>query len=144
MAERYLLFKIAEKEFLLSSECVYEIVINQKIFKLPFVPDSVSGVIDFRGTPFTVVKPEMLLGNSTEVNDVSADHIILFRSGRGKTGILVSSVEDMVLIPETDFSVSNEPGTEFFNGFAECNSKLIPVVNPEKIEEKLRSDLAAR
>ena len=78
MAEKFILFKIAEKEFLISSECVFEILKDQKIYKLPFVPDTVYGVIDFRGTAFTVVNPNLFVSDSNVLCDSSTNHIILF------------------------------------------------------------------
>lgn len=148
MVEKFFLFNIADQEFLVKSDYVFEIVKDQKIFNIPFVPESVYGIIDVRGTPFTVIKSDLYLFKPTI--DFTGHHILLFSIGNDNFGIFVSDVIDIFTAADSDIKfnetmeddILENLNSEFISSIAEYNSRKIPVLNPLAIEIKLRKDLA--
>ena len=53
----WLIFSIAGKKYAMRSADVLEIIRDVPIYKLPFMPAYIEGVINRRGDPFTVINP---------------------------------------------------------------------------------------
>ena len=53
----WLVFSVAEKKYAVKSSEVLEIIRDVSVYKLPFMPDYIEGVLNRRGDPFTVINP---------------------------------------------------------------------------------------
>lgn len=70
----WLVFAIGPKKYAVRSNDVLEIIRDLAIYKLPFMPDYIEGVINRRGDPFTVINPRVLI----EENDKTPPDVPLF------------------------------------------------------------------
>ena len=59
----WLIFSIARKKYAVKSGDVIEIIRDAAVYKLPFMPPYIEGVMNRRGDPFTVINPRHLIGD---------------------------------------------------------------------------------
>ena len=57
----WLIFLISEKKYAVRSSDVVEIISDLPVYKLPFMPKYIEGVLNRRGDPFTVVNPNPII-----------------------------------------------------------------------------------
>ena len=53
----WLIFLISDKKYAIKSSDVLEIISDLSVYKLPFLPEYVEGVLNRRGEPYTVINP---------------------------------------------------------------------------------------
>ena len=74
----WLIFAIAGKKFAIRSSEVLEIIGDMSVYRLPFMPAYIEGVINRRGDPYTVINPLAV------INAVEGDDIFYKLSPRGR------------------------------------------------------------
>ncbi len=58
----WLIILIGKKKYAVRSNDVLEIIRDVSVYKLPFMPSYIEGVLNRRGDPFTVINPLALIG----------------------------------------------------------------------------------
>lgn len=139
----WLFFSITGKKYAVRSNAVLEIIRDVSVYKLPFMPDYIEGVLNRRGDPFTVINPRCLLNVDDKKAPDEPLFLILKRTD-DQLSIHISDIlffaeleeKELNLIPEND-----EEG--FFLGILSYNGEEVPVLNPDAFELLIRKDLGS-
>lgn len=139
----WLVFSILDRKYAIKSGAVDEIIHDVKIYRLPFLPSYVEGVMNRRGELVTVLNPVSFIDE--ECGDVvdSSLFLVLKRSD-DKLSLHISDIlffcetegDDLHLIPNTD-------DERVVLGTIDYNHEEIPVLNPDSFEILLRKDLGS-
>lgn len=125
----FLVFSIKKRRFALSTSFVKEIMHSAKIHPLPFVPDYIEGVVNCRGTPYTVVNSALL--NGEEDWEIAGDTVLVFNRDDDQLALHISNIELFFEPEENDIRAD---GIRY-------KLNLIPYFDANHIEEVLRKDL---
>ncbi len=150
---KYTILDIADENFGIDIQWVVEILKPQKLFKIPELPDFVSGVISVRGEIIPVIDLRIRFGITEKAGK---QRVVLIRLEEDKVGLLVDNVTDIAEISEEKIS----PPPKIFKGFraefikglgqedfyagaktSNSNSRVIIILDIERIltsEEKIR------
>ncbi len=107
---KYTIFDIAGENFGIDIQWVVEILKPQKLFKIPELPDFVSGVISVRGEIIPVIDLRIRFGITEKAGK---QRVVLIRLEEAKVGLLVDNVTDIAEISEEKIS----PPPKIFKGF---------------------------
>ena len=149
---KYTIFDIADENFGIDIQGVVEILKPQKLFKIPELPDFVSGVISVRGEIIPVIDMRIRFGITEKAGK---QRVVLIRLEENKVGLLVDNVTDIVEISEEKISkppkLFKEFRAEFIKGLGQehsCvgakpsnNNKVIIILDIKRIltsEEKIK------
>ncbi|MBU2512606.1 chemotaxis protein CheW [bacterium] len=134
--DKYLSFIIGRESYGLDIRHVTEIVVMQNITEVPDMPEYIKGVINLRGSVFSV----MDIRNRFHLE--SADYtdrtcIIIVRVDDQQIGLIVDTVNEVVDIPENviepmpNFHTSHE--NNYILGMGKLGNKVIILLDVEKI-----------
>jgi len=107
---KYTIFDIADENFGIEIQWVVEILKPQKLFKIPELPDFVSGVISVRGEIIPVIDLRIRFGITEKAGK---QRVVLIRLEEAKVGLLVDNVTDIAEISKE--KISKPP--KLFKGF---------------------------
>lgn len=138
---RLIIFTIGEEEFAIDIMRVAEILLPQKVTRLPKTPDFVEGVINLRGQVIPIVD----LRKRFDMESAGAkERILLARVAGEVVGLLVDSVREVLVLPRDAVvpppSMVKGIKTEYFEGVGKTDDRLIIILNLDKIlstEERL-------
>jgi purine-binding chemotaxis protein CheW len=129
-------FALDREEFGIPVDQVREIIRVGEITRVPQAPAHVRGVANLRGRILAVVEIRTRLGLSPAVLTPRSRIIVVEMKGR-VLGILVDAVVQVAKIPaETVTSAPDEvlsPQTDYISGVARWNSRLIILLEVEKV-----------
>lgn len=139
----WLIFSIFDRKYAIKSGAVDEIIHDVKIYKLPFLPSYVEGVMNRRGEPFSVLNPVSMIDEESDERVDSSLFLVLKRSD-DKLSLHISDIlffcetegDDLHLIPNSD-------DDRVILGTIDYNHEEIPVLNPDAFEILLRKDLGS-
>ena len=139
----WLIFAILDRKYAIRSSAVDEIIHDVKIYKLPFLPSYVEGVMNRRGEPFTVLNPVAMIDEESNEKVDSSLFLVLKRTD-DKLSLHISDIlffcetegDDLHLIPNLDEE-------RVIMGTIDYNHEEIPVLNPDSFEILLRKDLGS-
>ena len=137
----WLMFSINGKKYAIESSSVLEIIRDVTVYKLPFLPSYIEGVINRRGDPFTVLNPLIVTGAENQEPIKEPLFIVLKRDDDQ----LSLHISDILFFYDTDekdlHSILNNDENGFYIGTIDYNKEEIPVFNPNAFEILLRKDL---
>jgi purine-binding chemotaxis protein CheW len=139
----WLIFSIGKKKYAVRSSDVLEIIRDVSVYKLPFMPAYIEGVLNRRGDPFTVINPRALIGEE----DTSAPEEPLFlilKRNDDQLSIHISDILFFTDIEEGNLNIipgKNEEG--FFLGTLVYERDEIPALNTNAFELLIRKDLGS-
>ena len=139
----WLIFSIGEKKYAVKSGDVLEIIRDLSVYKLPFMPSYIEGVLNRRGDPFTVINPRPLIGDK----DLTPPSVLLFLIFKRNDDQLSIHISDILFFAEMEEDAlnqipeKNEEG--FYLGTINTNGEEIPVLNPNAFELLIRKDLGS-
>ena len=87
----YLIFSIHSQRFALKSTLIQEIMYDSKIHFIPFTPDYIEGVLNCRGTPYTVIN--VLKMEKQEDSEINEKVFMLFNRTDDNFCIHISNIE---------------------------------------------------
>ena len=87
----WLVFSVAEKKYAIKSSDVLEIIRDVSVYKLPFMPDYIEGVLNRRGDPFTVINPRHLIGD-TDKTPPASPLFLIFKRDDDQLSIHISDI----------------------------------------------------
>lgn len=139
----WLFFSISGKKYAVKSNEVLEIIRDVAVYKLPFMPSYIEGVLNRRGDPFTVLNPKILLKES-DTNPPSEPLFLILKRTDDQLSLHISDIlffaemeeKELNLIPDND-----EEG--FFLGILSYNGEEIPALNTNAFELLIRKDLGS-
>lgn len=92
---RLLFFRSGGERFVLDVAYVREILPRQEVTPVPFVPESVAGIINHRGAIYTLVRFSRLAGLGAD----RQQSIVLLRLPEMSVGITVDEIEGIETLP---------------------------------------------
>ena len=136
----WLIFSIANKKYAVRSGDVLEIIRDVAVYKLPFMPSYIEGVLNRRGDPFTVINPRSLIGDS-ETTPPQEPLFMIFKRDDDQLSLHISDILFFTEIEDGDLNLipgANEEG--FFLGTLGYSGEEIPALNPNAFELLIRKD----
>ncbi|MBF0565276.1 MAG: chemotaxis protein CheW [Nitrospirae bacterium] len=132
-------FTLGSEEYAVDILKVQEINRMTDITMVPNAPSYVEGVINLRGKVIPVVNLRKKFGIMDKEND--KDSRIMIVDIRGITmGLVVDSVSEVLRVPanivEPTPPMATDAGTEFINGIAKLQDRLIILLDIDKLIEK--------
>jgi chemotaxis signal transduction protein len=128
---RLLFFRSGGERFSLEVSYVREIIPLQVVTPVPFVPPTVAGIINHRGTIYTLIRFSRLAG-------LGADHegaVALLRLPDMAVGIAVESVEGIERVPARLLRATTEgahpPSVPFLRRAGDASGRLVHAIDPE-------------
>ena len=137
-----------EDEFGIYISRVVEILTVQRIYPLPHLPSSLSGVINTRG----YVIPIMDLRRRLGIEPAPAkERIIIIRYGNEKVGLLVDGVREIISFESGEIipppSIFKGMKTEYLTGIGKKKDRIIILLNLDTLlssEEKIQIEEATK
>lgn len=139
----WLIFSVVGKKYAVKSGDVLEIIRDVAVYKLPFMPDYIEGVLNRRGDPFTVINPRSLIGD-TDTTPPEAPLFLIFKRSDDQLSIHISDILFFAEIEEDGLNQIPEKNEEgFFLGTIAYKGEEIPALNPNAFEILIRKDLGS-
>ncbi|WP_439957210.1 chemotaxis protein CheW [Ligilactobacillus salitolerans] len=108
-----ILFKMNDKQYLISAAAVEEVVDTVQITKVPLAPVWVKGLINFRGTVLTVISLAELVGlPQSQTNR----NIMIMRKDDEQRGLLIDEVIEVLDVAPDEIQLGEEQATPYFTG----------------------------
>lgn len=135
MINKYLIFKISNESYALSTNYVMCINEMMKIVIVPKTPNYVKGMINYNGNPIMVIDSHILLGikhtnYSTNscilILDIPIDDTVV------KIGIIVDEVNTVIDIEDDNIDYTNKIINKYINGIFNNNGDMIFLLSPSK------------
>jgi purine-binding chemotaxis protein CheW len=134
--DKYLSFAIGRESYGMDIRYVTEIVVMQSITAVPDMPDYIKGVINLRGSVFSVmdIRNRFHL-ESTDYTDRTC--IIIVKVDEQQVGVIVDTVNEVIDIPGeiieslSGFHASTE--SNYIQGIGKLENKVVILLNIEKI-----------
>lgn len=140
----WLVFSIKNERYAIASSEIHEIIRDVEVYKLPFLPSYIEGVVNRRGDPFTVINPLIVLGKAED--EVLENPVFLvFKRNDDQ---LCMHISDILFFHETNLrDLHMIPGSgeedSFYRGTIDYNHTSIPVLSSDAFELLLRKDLGS-
>ncbi len=138
--DTFLSFSVNKKTYAFKTSLIQEIIYGAKIHVIPFTPDYVEGVLNCRGTPYTVIntlKMEAHINSSQNKTasdsnlDIKESIFLLFKRSDDQFCIRISNIEDFFELEEDDV----------FEDKIKYKMRFIPIFDADRVEEILCQDL---
>ncbi|MCR4823674.1 MAG: chemotaxis protein CheW [Treponema sp.] len=139
----WLIFSIKNKKYAVRSSDVLEIIRDVSVYKLPFMPSYIEGVLNRRGDPFTVVNPQALISDDDTTPPEEPLFLILKRDD-DQLSLHISDILFFTEIEEGELNLipgNNDDG--YFLGTLGYSGEEIPALNPNAFELLIRKDLGS-
>lgn len=143
-ATTWLVFSILQKRYAVRSSDVLEIIRDVSVYKLPFLPSYIEGVLNRRGDPFTVINPCTLL-NGEETPPPKESLFMIFKRTDDQLSIHISDILFFTELAESDLNmIPDKNEGSFFLGTLPVGTDEIPALNPNAFELLIRKDLESQ
>jgi purine-binding chemotaxis protein CheW len=134
---RLLFFRSGGERFAVDVACVREILPVQPATPVPFVPEAVAGIINHRGTIYTLVRFSRL----AHLPEDRAAGIVLLRLPEMAIGICVEQVDGIERLPAAllaaGAALEELPDAPFLRRFIDREGRLIHAVDAGKFTDTL-------
>ena len=134
---RLLFFRCAGERFALDVSYVREIIPQQAVTPVPFVPPTVAGIINHRGTIYTLIRFARLAGLGRDQEGAVA----LLRLPEMAVGIAVEAVEGIERVPGRLLHATTEgaqpPTVPFLQRARDPSGKLVHVIDAEMLVDTI-------
>ena len=139
----WLIFSIAGKKYAMRSADVLEIVRDVAVYKLPFMPAYIEGVLNRRGDPFTVINPLSVFGGA-ETKPPEEPLFLILKRDDDQLSVHISDILQFTEMAESDLNLIPNNGEEgFFLGTLSYGHEEVPAINPNAFEILIRKDLGS-
>lgn len=143
--KQFVVFKLDDEEY--GADIVKVTVIERMlhIARVPATPAYIKGVINLRGDIIPVMDLRARLGLPEKAEDEDT-RIIIFNIHNVIFGAIVDSVSEVLQLEESKIEsaagIINDKSLDYINGVAKAESKLITLLNLEKLIAELVPELA--
>ncbi len=129
---RLLLFRSGGERFALDVAYVREILPRQAVTPVPFVPDSVAGIINHRGAIYTLVRFARLAGLGAD----RQENVVLLRLPEMAVGLTVDEIEGIVTAPGSLLAPGGDappplPEAPFLRRVEDARGRLVHAVDAD-------------
>jgi purine-binding chemotaxis protein CheW len=134
---RLLFFRSAGERFSLDVDYVQEIVPQQEVTPVPFVPAAVAGIINHRGAIFTLISFARLAG----LGEDDGGTVVLLRLPDMAVGLAVEAVEGIErigggLVPVTT-EAAQPPTARFLHRARDASGRMVHAIDAERLVETI-------
>lgn len=139
----WLVFAIGQKKYAVRSSDVLEIIRDVAVYRLPFMPGYIEGVLNRRGDPFTVINPRALIGEE-DTRPPEEPLFLILKRDDDQLSLHISDILFFTDIEEGDLNIipgNNDEG--FFLGTLVYSGDEIPALNTNAFELLIRKDLGS-
>lgn len=143
--KQFVVFKLDDEEY--GADIVKVTVIERMlhIARVPATPAYIKGVINLRGDIIPVMDLRVRLGLPEKAEDEDT-RIIIFNINNIVFGAIVDSVSEVLQLEESKIEsaagILNDKNLDYINGVAKAETKLITLLNLEKLISELVPELA--
>ncbi len=134
---RLLFFRSAGERFALDVAYVREIIPRQTVTPVPFVPPTVAGIINHRGTIYTLIRFSRLAGLGKGKDDT----IALLRLPEMAVGIAIDAVEGIERVPgrllHTTTEGAQPPTVPFLRRASDPAGRLVHAIDAELLVDTI-------
>lgn len=138
-SKQVVVFKTGNEEYAIPIEFIISIEKMEGITPIPHLPPYVKGIAKVRGELIPVLDLNRILYDAPIVDENSVRNIVL-QTKELSLGILVNEAKDIIEISEGQIKqiglVAYEK-TSYFTGVANLDSRLITLIDPEKLVQSL-------
>ncbi len=136
---KMVVFYIDDKLYAVYGALIQEVVIDFKIFYLPFAPVYIKGLINRHGEPYSVIDIKQLLNNVS----INGRTFLVLRNRIDRISFLISSIYKIINISSNEIhSISSvNEGEDFFEGAVSIDGHEVFIINTQKIIEKISNDI---
>ncbi|MFO1019792.1 MAG: chemotaxis protein CheW [Planctomycetales bacterium] len=142
-SQQYVGFRLADQEYAFRIEQIQEIVIPDRVTKMPQVPDYIEGVSNLRGSIIPIINLRRLFDLEHKPKD-DETRTIVANVGPRTIGCTVDAVTQVIRISPENIQPAPEivkaDGAGYIAGFAKLESRLVilleikELLDPEKLE----------
>lgn len=136
-------FRLSDQEYAFRIEQIQEIVIPDRVTRMPQVPDYIEGVSNLRGTIIPIINLRRLFDLNPKEKDEETRTIVA-NVGSKTIGCTVDAVTQVIRIAPEQIQPAPEivksEGSTYIAGFAKIDSRLIvlleidELLDPSKLE----------
>jgi len=137
---KYAVFNIGEEEFGIDVRRIVEIINPQRIYKIPELPDFVSGVIDVRGEIIPIIDLRQRFG----IQPSQEGRIIVVLYDNNKIGLHVDEIKGIVTLSHAQIVsppiIFKGLKRRYFSGLGKKDEGIIILLNIDEVlssEEKI-------
>jgi purine-binding chemotaxis protein CheW len=133
--DQQMIFNLGPEEFAIEVLKVQEIIRFVKPVKVPKAPESVEGVINFRGDIIPVLNLRQIFCLESLKHD-EYTVIIIVKSNEKTFGMIVDSVSDIITIPEANIQpseFSSKEKTKYLKAMVKLEERLVLMLDLDKV-----------
>lgn len=143
--KQFVVFRLGDEEY--GAEIIKVTVIERmlNIARVPTTPAYIRGVINLRGDIIPVMDLRSRLGLSEKAEDDDT-RIIIFDINKIVFGTVVDSVSEVLQLDDSKIEsaagIISDKNLDYINGVAKADTKLVTLLNLEKLLSELVPDLS--
>lgn len=136
---KYVAFTMGEQYYALRADEVKEIVFDNELYYVPFLPSYVRGYANRHGQPFTVLDVCMLF-HKTPLDSTT---LLILNVENDQLALLITDVDEIVKLPATAIHAlaSEDEAAKYFKHSVMVKDREIFVLNIETLLERLERDV---
>ncbi len=148
-AEKYIIFESEKIRYAVAASNVKEILINQDVFPLPFVPDWIKGLLNYHGEPCAVVDIHAMISAGRNKQTAKTDNYrksIVLKKKFGGIALQVFEVEQIARIADLDVYPYPDPNHDavYFDSLVRLGDGEIPSLAVTTIAEAVQKHSGKR
>ena len=136
MEKQLVIFDLGKEQFGIEIAAVEGIVKMQEITRIPYAPSYMEGITNLRGAVLPVMDLKKRFGLEPE-EQTNETRIITVNMGSMKMGMIVSAVSEVLTIEDNVIEPTpplvSSISTEFITGIAKINSRLVILLDLERV-----------
>jgi purine-binding chemotaxis protein CheW len=143
--KQFVVFRLGDEEY--GADIIKVTVIERmlNIARVPTTPAYIRGVINLRGDIIPVMDLRTRLGLPGKAEDDDT-RIIIFDINKIVFGTIVDSVSEVLQLEESKIEsavgIINDSSLDYINGVAKAESKLVTLINLERLISELVPELS--
>lgn len=146
--DQYIIFTISAHTYCIYSLLVKELVTvkNYPVTKIPYTPEFIEGIINLKGSFYTVINLRKFIGfdNETDKKTVKDSKIMIIDSSKLKIAFIVDDIINIINIAQEHIEHKNDMKLDnlYIKAEAYIDDKVYNILNLEKLinDEKLYVD----
>lgn len=137
--DQYIVFKLQEHKYCLYSVNVRELITlkNYRITKIPYTPDYILGIINLKGSFYSVLDLNSFIGfgNNEQPSRLEEGKVIVLESNDLKLAILVDDIVNIINLAKENLVFKNDKNLDsmFVKAEAYISNEVYNIFNVEKL-----------
>ena len=136
----WLVFTAGDETYAIDSSEVKEIVRNNEIYPMPFVPSYVKGVLNCYGDPYAVIDVSEFLGMEAQKSQ-----LFMILNNENKLSFQITDIQEFHNAANvTTQKLAENSDASFFSGAISFDDVTAPILNSAGVIDKIRGDLEGK